>query len=94
MSKNLDEMSDGAVVYFIKQNIKETLDAEWILDSFRIHLIQIEILKEKINIEITTGRPGILIGRKGALINKVKSNIQDHFEKEIKINIKEYDVWR
>ncbi len=51
--------------------------------------IIIERTIKKIRITIVTARPGIVIGKKGADIEKLKANLQKLINKNVAINIKE-----
>lgn len=51
--------------------------------------IEIERASEKIRIIIYSGRPGVIIGRKGAEIDRLREELRDIVTKEIQIDIKE-----
>jgi small subunit ribosomal protein S3 len=51
--------------------------------------IDIERAANKIRINIYTARPGIIIGKKGAEIEKLKAELQTMTDKEVYINISE-----
>jgi len=51
--------------------------------------IIIERTIKKVRITIVTARPGIIIGKRGADIEKLKANLQKLLKKEVAINIKE-----
>ncbi|KIM07681.1 MAG: 30S ribosomal protein S3 [Sulfurovum sp. FS06-10] len=51
--------------------------------------IIIERTAKKVRITIVTARPGIIIGKKGADIENLKTTLNTMFNKEISINIKE-----
>ncbi len=51
--------------------------------------IIIERTAKKVRITIVTARPGIIIGKKGADIEKLKSTLNKMFKKDISLNIKE-----
>ena len=51
--------------------------------------IEIERPGNKIRITIFTSRPGIIIGRKGSEIDKLKSDIQKRTKRDVFININE-----
>jgi small subunit ribosomal protein S3 len=51
--------------------------------------IEIERAANKLKITINTSRPGIIIGRKGAEVDKLKESIQQHTGREVFINIQE-----
>lgn len=49
----------------------------------------IERTTKKIKITVVTARPGIIIGKKGADIEKIKENLKKLVKKDVAINIKE-----
>jgi small subunit ribosomal protein S3 len=51
--------------------------------------IEIERAANKLKIDIYTSRPGIIIGRKGAEVDKLKAEIQKRTNREVFINIQE-----
>lgn len=51
--------------------------------------IEIERSADRARINIYTARPGIIIGRKGAEVDKLKKELEDLTKKQIYINIKE-----
>jgi len=50
---------------------------------------EIERVSDKVKINIYTARPGIIIGKKGTEVDKLKSEIQKFTDKQIYINIHE-----
>ena len=54
-----------------------------------VSLIEIERPGNKIRITIHTSRPGIIIGRKGSEIDKLKADLQKRTNREVFININE-----
>lgn len=54
-----------------------------------VSAIEIERPGNKIRVTIFTSRPGIIIGRKGAEIDKLKADLQKRTNREIFININE-----
>ena len=51
--------------------------------------IEIERAANKLTVSIFTSRPGIIIGRKGSEIDKLKIDLQDRTGREVFINIQE-----
>lgn len=51
--------------------------------------IEIERAANKLKIDIYTSRPGIIIGRKGTEVDKLKTDIQKQTSREVFINIQE-----
>ncbi|MEE8348015.1 MAG: 30S ribosomal protein S3 [Acidobacteriota bacterium] len=54
-----------------------------------IALIEIERAANKLTVIVHTSRPGIIIGRKGSEIDKLKSDLQASTGREVYINIQE-----
>ena len=54
-----------------------------------ISLIEIERAANKLTVVVHTSRPGIIIGRKGSEIDKLKSDLQAATGREVYINIQE-----
>lgn len=54
-----------------------------------ISTIQIERTAQRITLTIYTARPGIVIGRKGAEVDKLKEELQRLTEKEVQLNVNE-----
>lgn len=67
----------------IKKYIKKALS------TAAVSKIEVERTSEKVRILIYSARPGIIIGRRGAEIEKLKEGIQSVAGKEIIIDIKE-----
>ncbi len=59
------------------------------LQNAGISAIHIERTPQRITLSINTARPGIVIGRKGAEVDKLKEELQKLTEKEIQLNINE-----
>ena len=59
------------------------------LSSAGISTIDIERAANKLVIRIYTARPGIIIGRKGSEIDKLKSEVQKRTKREVHIDIQE-----
>ena len=57
-----------------------------------ISTINIERIANRIRITIHCARPGIIIGRKGVEVNKLKDNLSKLVDGELQINIKEVKV--
>ncbi len=67
----------------IRKYVKKTFSAAGIAT------IEIERASTRVKVIIHTARPGIIIGRKGADIDKLRDDLQDKTKKEIYIDIKE-----
>src|SRR5579885_2506821 len=83
--------------WFAKQDysklLKEDLDLK---DSLRERLksagvssIEVDRPGNKLRVTIRTSRPGIIIGRKGAEIDKLKQEVQKRTKREVHIDIQE-----
>lgn len=70
---------DLNIQQFIRKNLKHAAVAK----------IEIERASKKIKINIFSARPGIIIGRKGDEIEKLKSSITKMTDREVVVNIKE-----
>ncbi|MGH9361728.1 MAG: 30S ribosomal protein S3, partial [Thermoanaerobaculia bacterium] len=51
--------------------------------------IDIERAADKLRVTIYTSRPGIIIGRKGAEVDKLRDDLQKELGREVHINIQE-----
>lgn len=54
-----------------------------------ISKIEIERTREELNIICHSARPGLLIGRKGSEVERLKSNLQEMTEQTVEINVQE-----
>jgi small subunit ribosomal protein S3 len=54
-----------------------------------VSLIVIERLAEQVKVRIHTARPGVIIGRRGADIDRLRGDLNDIAKKEIQIDIQE-----
>ena len=59
------------------------------LEHGGISLIEIERTAKKVTVSIHTSRPGIVIGKKGEEVERLKGELQHLTAKEIQINIRE-----
>jgi ribosomal protein S3, bacterial type len=59
------------------------------LEHGGIALIEIERTSKKVAVGIHTSRPGIVIGKKGEEVERLKAELQHLTQKEIQLNIKE-----
>ncbi|NIR51053.1 30S ribosomal protein S3 [candidate division KSB1 bacterium] len=59
------------------------------LQNAGISQIHIERTPQRITLTVHTARPGIVIGRKGAEVDKLKEELQRITEKEIQLNVNE-----
>jgi len=76
-SQNVYE--DYKIRKYIKDNLKHA----------GISTVNIERIANRIRITINCARPGIIIGRKGVEVNKLKDNLSKLVDGELQINIKE-----
>ena len=67
----------------LKKHIKKALA------SAAVSKVEVERASEKIRVIIFTARPGIIIGRRGAEIEKLKEELQAITGKEVLVDIKE-----
>ena len=79
----------------VKQIIRIFLeDQDVIINTLGISLI--EVMKEEpkiIYIEILLNRPGLLIGKGGERINKLRDFMEERLGKSVEINLKEYNAF-
>jgi small subunit ribosomal protein S3 len=67
--------------------IREMVRAE--LPKAGISNIEIERQPNQVHIIIDTARPGVIIGRKGASVNTLRTKLQDLTHKKVKIDVRE-----
>jgi small subunit ribosomal protein S3 len=72
-------VEDAKIRVHIKKNLLQAA----------ISKIEIERSSGKVRIIIHSGRPGVIIGRKGAEIDRLREELRDIITKEIQIDIKE-----
>ena len=72
-------IEDAKIRKHIKKNLMQAA----------ISKIDIERASERIRIIVYSGRPGVIIGRKGAEIDRLREDLRDIVNKEIQIDIKE-----
>lgn len=58
--------------------------------SFGIHFLKYDEKKSEVTIYLS--RPGLLIGKRGMLINSINIELDERFKKHIIINLKEYGL--
>lgn len=67
--------------------IRDYLNGE--LDRGAVSRIEIERLREKIVVEIFTGRPGVVIGRRGAEAERLREGLEKLTGRNVKLNVTE-----
>ncbi len=72
-------IEDAKIRAHIKKNLMQGAIAK----------VEIERASNRIRIIIHSGRPGVIIGRKGAEIDRLKDELRDIVDKELQIDIKE-----
>jgi small subunit ribosomal protein S3 len=72
-------MEDIKIRKFIKKNFS----------SANVSRIEIERASTKIRVIVHSGRPGVIIGRRGADIDRLRDELQSMTDKEIFVDIKE-----
>lgn len=92
-SKHLDVINDISLK--VKRLIRIFLEGnDIIINTLGISLI--EVTKEEPNtiyIEILLNRPGLLIGKGGERIDKLRDFMEKKLGKSVEINLKEYDAF-
>lgn len=82
-------ISKANYVRYLKEDIDISDHIEQNLSHGAIGSIGIHRSSDKIKIELWTARPGIVIGRKGQDIERLREELQDKAKGEIAIDIKE-----
>jgi small subunit ribosomal protein S3 len=59
------------------------------LDQAAVSTVEIERVANKVRVEIHTARPGIVIGKKGAEIERLRKVLGDKIGKEVFVNVRE-----
>ncbi|MFH1782315.1 MAG: 30S ribosomal protein S3 [Candidatus Omnitrophota bacterium] len=72
-------IEDSKIRKHIKKNLSQAAVAK----------VEIERASQRVRIIIFSGRPGVIIGRKGAEIDRLRDELKDIVSKEIQIDIKE-----
>ena len=67
--------------------IRDYLNGE--LDRGAVSRIEIERLREKIVVEVFTGRPGVVIGRRGAEAERLREGLEKLTGRNVKLNVTE-----
>ena len=83
--------------WFARKNYKDLLYEDLTIQKFiksnlfhaGVPKIEIERTGQKIRTTIHTARPGIIIGKKGAEVEKLKKKLEDMTGKELSLDIKE-----
>lgn len=69
------------------REIRKTVQAD--LPKAGISNVEIERQPNQVHVIIDTARPGVIIGRKGASVNVLRSKLQDMTQKKVKIDVRE-----
>ena len=72
-------IEDAKIRTYIKKNLMQAAIAR----------IEIERAASRIRVIIHSGRPGVIIGRKGAEIDRLRDELREVIDKELQIDIKE-----
>ena len=83
--------------WFAKENFADYLYEDLLIRNYLkkrlehggISTLNIDRTEKKVTVTIYTSRPGIVIGKKGEEVEKLKAELQHLTQKEIHINIKE-----
>lgn len=57
-----------------------------------ISRVEIERTSKRVKVDIFTARPGIVIGRRGAEVDRIKRNLSEMTGKDVQVNIQEIDT--
>ncbi len=60
---------------------------------WQLHHVGVITRKSDVVVNITLGRPGLLIGKGGRTIDEITKGLSVWLEKPVKIKIKEHSVW-
>lgn len=74
---------------FLHEDMKLRDELKTRLSHAGVSNIEIERAANKLKINIWTSRPGIIIGRRGAEVDKLKETVQARTKREVYINIQE-----
>ncbi|MFH1407027.1 MAG: 30S ribosomal protein S3 [Candidatus Omnitrophota bacterium] len=74
---------------FLQEDLKIRKYIKKSLAQAAVSKVEIERTSEKVRVIIFTARPGIIIGRKGADIDRLRDELQSMTHKEVLIDIKE-----
>lgn len=69
------------------REIRETIETD--LPRAGISMIEIERQPNQVHVIIDTARPGVIIGKKGASVNALRTKLQDMTQKKVKIDVRE-----
>jgi len=69
------------------REIRKTVQID--LPKAGISNIEIERQPNQVHVIIDTARPGVIIGRKGASVNVLRTKLQDMTQKKVKIDVRE-----
>jgi small subunit ribosomal protein S3 len=81
--------ADRDYAELLHEDVKLRAELKEKLKSAGISSIDIERAANKLVVRIYTARPGIIIGRKGAEIDKLKQDVQKRTKREVHIDIQE-----
>ena len=81
--------ADREYAELLHEDVKLRRELKDKLKSAGISSIDIERAANKLVVRIYTARPGIIIGRKGAEIDKLKQDVQKRTKREVHIDIQE-----
>jgi small subunit ribosomal protein S3 len=73
---------DLSIRRYIKQNLRRAA----------ISRVEIERTTKRIKVDIFTARPGIVIGRRGAEVDRIKRDLAKMTNKEVQVNIQEINT--
>ena len=74
---------------FLHEDIKIRSYIKTTLSSAAISRVEIERSSNQVRVKIHTARPGVIIGRRGADIDRLRDELQEITNKEVHIDIKE-----
>ncbi len=81
--------ADRDYAKFLHEDLALKKDLKKRFSHAGVSVIEIERAANKLKIDIHTSRPGIIIGRKGTEVDKLKTELQKRTNREVFINIQE-----
>ena len=80
---------EGSYAKTLHEDLKLRKELKTRLHHAGVSEIDIERAADKLRVSIYTSRPGIIIGRKGAEVDKLRDDLQKAMGREVHINIQE-----
>lgn len=75
-------------------NFYDYYNTEWHFNSYRITKISLYNMPKKMIVEIHSLSPGMIIGKSGKCIDRLKAHLQKSFSKPIEIKLEETNPFK